>query len=139
MGVSAIALRNSGHLGRIGHWAELEDASGIVSLNFVNTSGLGMFVVPAGGIDRRLSVNPVTMGVPVSGSHPVVLDIAAAATAEGKLKVARNKSMPVPDGWILDSPALPEALRPVIAIARGMGVLLLAGESTSIAMPTCGQ
>jgi hypothetical protein len=40
-----------------------------------------------------------------------------------------------PDGWVLDSPALPEALRPVIAIARGMGILLLAGESTSIEVP----
>ena len=49
MGVSVIALRNSGHLGRIGHWAELAAESGIVSLSFVNTSGLGMFVVPAGG------------------------------------------------------------------------------------------
>lgn len=102
MGVSAVALRNSGHLGRIGHWAELAAESNIVSLHFVNTSGLGMYVVPAGGIDRRLSVDPVTIGIPVAGRHPVVLDIAAAATAEGKLKVARNKGVPVPDGWILD-------------------------------------
>ncbi len=107
MGVSVIALRNSGHLGRIGHWAELAAESGLISLNFVNTSGLGMFVVPAGGIDRRLSVNPVTMGVPVVGNHPVILDIAAAATAEGKLKVARNKGVPVPDGWIVDAEGNP--------------------------------
>ncbi len=106
-GVSVVALRNSGHLGRIGHWAEQAAEAGCVSLLFVNTSGLGMFVVPAGGIDRRLSVNPVTMGVPVAGGQPVVFDIAAAATAEGKLKVARNKGVPVPDGWILDAEGEP--------------------------------
>jgi uncharacterized oxidoreductase len=106
-GVSVVALRNSGHLGRIGHWAEQAAESDCISLNFVNTSGLGMFVVPAGGIDRRLSVNPITMGVPVKGGHPVIFDIAAAATAEGKLKVARNKGAAVPDGWILDPEGQP--------------------------------
>lgn len=106
-GVAVTAVRNSGHLGRIGHWAELAAEQGVVSLHFVNTSGLGMFVVPAGGIDSRLSVNPVTMGVPVEGRHPVVLDMAAAAAAEGKLKVARNKGVTVPDGWILDAQGNP--------------------------------
>ncbi|MFT5527789.1 MAG: putative oxidoreductase [Pirellulaceae bacterium] len=106
-GVSVVALRNSGHLGRIGHWAEMAAAAGCISLHFVNTSGLGMFVVPAGGIDRRLSVNPVTIGVPVAGSDPVIFDIAAAATAEGKLKVARNKGVEVPDNWILNADGEP--------------------------------
>jgi len=106
-GAAAIALRNSGHLGRIGHWAELAADAGCVSMHFVNTSGLGMFVVPAGGADPRLSVNPVTMGVPVPNRPHVVLDIAAAATAEGKLKVARNKGVDVPDNWILDANGQP--------------------------------
>lgn len=106
-GISLIALRNCGHLGRIGHWAEQAAAANCLSLHFVNTSGLGMFVVPAGGIDRRLSVNPVTMGVPVVGRHPIIFDIAAAATSEGKLKVARNKGVPVPDGWILNPQGQP--------------------------------
>lgn len=102
-GVAVTSVRNSGHLGRIGHWAEMAADRGCISLHFVNTSGLGMFVVPAGGTDRRLSVNPLTIGVPVEGRHPVVLDIAAAAVAEGKLKVARNRGDSVPDGWILDA------------------------------------
>jgi uncharacterized oxidoreductase len=106
-GVCIAALRNSGHLGRIGHWAEMAIDAGMVSLHFVNTSGLGMHVVPAGGVERRLSVNPITVGVPIEGGNAVVLDIAAAATAEGKLKVARNKGVLVPDGWILDSQGKP--------------------------------
>ena len=106
-GVAIVALRNSGHLGRIGHWAEMAIDADLVSLNFVNTTGLGMHVVPAGGVERRLSVNPITVGVPIKGRRPIVLDIAAAATAEGKLKVARNKGVPVPDGQILDSEGKP--------------------------------
>ncbi|MFQ5732501.1 MAG: malate/lactate/ureidoglycolate dehydrogenase [Planctomycetaceae bacterium] len=106
-GVAIVTLKNVGHLGRIGHWAEMAAKSGLVSLHFVNTSGLGMLVVPAGGIDRRLSVNPVSIGVPMEGREPIILDIAAAATAEGKLKVARNKGVPVPEGWIVDADGNP--------------------------------
>lgn len=106
-GVSVVALRNSAHLGRIGTWAELAAAEGLVSLHFVNTSGLGMFVVPSGGRDARLSVNPVCVGIPIAGREPIILDIAAAATAEGKLKVARNKGVPVPDNTIVDADGKP--------------------------------
>lgn len=106
-GVSVTALRNSGHLGRIGHWAEMAIDAGFVSLHFVNTTGLGMHVVPVGGIDSRLSINPITMGIPIKGRSPFVLDIAAAMTAEGKLKVARNKGVPVPEGWIIDAEGRP--------------------------------
>jgi uncharacterized oxidoreductase len=106
-GASFVALRNSGHLGRIGHWAEDAAEAGYVSLHFVNTSGLGMYMVPAGGIDPRISINPVTIGVPVKGRPPIIFDIAAAATAEGKLNVARNKGVPVPDGWILNADGEP--------------------------------
>jgi uncharacterized oxidoreductase len=106
-GVSVTALRNSGHLGRIGHWAEMAIDAGFVALHFVNTTGLGMHVVPVGGIDSRLSINPITVGIPIEGRSPFVLDIAAAMTAEGKLKVARNKGVPVPDGWIIDAEGQP--------------------------------
>lgn len=106
-GVALVALRNSAHLGRIGTWAEIAAAEGLVSLHFVNTTGLGMFVVPSGGRDARLSVNPVCVGIPIEGRDPIVLDMAAAASAEGKLKVARNKGVPVPDDTIVDADGNP--------------------------------
>ena len=42
-----------------------------------------------------------------SDGPPVILDIAAATTAEGKLKVARNKGVPVPENTIVDSEGNP--------------------------------
>ena len=63
-GVAVIAVRNCGHVGRVGHWAELLVAAGLVSLHFVNTSGLGLLVAPVGGINRRLSANPVAAFFP---------------------------------------------------------------------------
>lgn len=106
-GVSVVALRNCGHLGRIGDWPALAAKANQVSLHFVNTSGAGLLVAPHGGINRRLSANPIAMGVPMPGSWPLILDISASSIAEGKIKVAFNKGVPVPDGTIIDAQGQP--------------------------------
>jgi uncharacterized oxidoreductase len=90
-GVAVVALRNAGHLGRIGDWPIMAADAGKLSLHFVNTSGAGILVAPFGGINRRLSANPIAAGVPVSGSDPIILDMSCCTIAEGKLKVALNK------------------------------------------------
>ncbi len=106
-GVAVIGLRNSGHLGRIGDWALFAARAGKLSLHFVNTSGGGILVAPHGGVNRRLSANPIAAGVPVKGGAPIVLDISTCTIAEGKVKVALNKGVPVPDGCLLDGHGRP--------------------------------
>lgn len=106
-GASVIALRNSGHLGRIGEWALMAAREGCISLHWVNTSGAGILVAPYGGIDRRISANPIAAGVPVDGSEPMVLDISACMIAEGKIRVARNRGTQVPDGCLIDGEGRP--------------------------------
>jgi uncharacterized oxidoreductase len=73
-GMAAVAIRNSGHLGRVGAWAEQLAARGLTSIHFVNTSGFGILVAPFGGSDRRLSANPIAAGVPNKDGRPVILD-----------------------------------------------------------------
>ena len=102
-GVSVIALRNSGHLGRIGDWAEMAARAGKISLHFVNTSGAGNLVAPFGGIERRLSANPIAAGVPDADGEPIILDMSACTIAEGKIKVAFNRGATVPDGCLIDA------------------------------------
>jgi uncharacterized oxidoreductase len=106
-GVAVVALRNSGHLGRIGDWAELAARAGKVSLHFVNTSGGGILVAPFGGSERRLSANPIAAGVPVKDGPPIIVDVSTCTIAEGKIKVAFNKGVKVPDGCILDGAGNP--------------------------------
>jgi uncharacterized oxidoreductase len=105
-GIALVGLRNCGHLGRVGDWAELAAHAGQVSLHFLNTSG-GLRVAPFGGSDRRLSTNPITIGVPVAGDDPVIMDITTSMVAEGKLMVALNRGEPVPEGWIIDQQGRP--------------------------------
>jgi uncharacterized oxidoreductase len=106
-GVAVIALRNAGHLGRIGDWPLMAARAGLLSLHFVNTSGAGILVAPHGGISRRLSANPIAAGVPVAGGPPILLDISACTIAEGKIKVALNKGVPVPDNCLIDAEGRP--------------------------------
>ena len=102
-GIAMIGVQNAGHMGRIGDWPTMVAEAGMASLHFVNTSGFGLLVAPFGGIDRRLSANPIAAGVPLDGRHPIILDMSTSAVAEGKIKVARNKGEQVPVGWIIDS------------------------------------
>jgi uncharacterized oxidoreductase len=106
-GIAIVAIRNTGHLGRIGAWPEQCAAAGMVSVHFVNTSGFGILVAPHGGSDRRLSANPIAAGAPVAGGAPLILDIATSAIAEGKIQVARNKGEMLPDGVVLDGHGRP--------------------------------
>jgi uncharacterized oxidoreductase len=106
-GLCAIGIRNSGHLGRIGAWAEQLAQAGLVSVHFVNTSGYGILVAPHGGSDRRLSANPIAAGVPIANGAPIILDIATSVIAEGKIQVARNRGEQLKSGLVIDGTGKP--------------------------------
>ena len=86
-GLAAVALRNAGHIGRVGDWAEMAAAKGLVSVHFVNAAG-SVLVAPYGGVERRLSTAPYCVGIPRQGQGPIVLDFATSIVAEGKVLVA---------------------------------------------------
>lgn len=98
-GVSIIALRNAGHLGRIGEWAERACAEGFVSIHFVNCYH-SRLVAPFGGIDRAMGTNPVAIGMPVEGGD-FLLDFATSTVAEGKVLVAKKGGKPLPEGALV--------------------------------------
>src|SRR3974390_2553325 len=50
-GLAAVALRNAGHIGRVGDWAEMAAAEGLVSIHFVNAAGSGVGA-PLCGVER---------------------------------------------------------------------------------------
>ena len=106
-GLAMACIRGAGHVGRVGAWAEQIAAQELVSLHFVNTTGLGMLAMPFGGTDRRLSLCVLAAGVPLENRQPVILDFATTMTAEGKVRVARNKGVPVPEGQIVDKEGNP--------------------------------
>jgi uncharacterized oxidoreductase len=105
-GTAIVALGNSHHLGRIGHWAEMAVAEGLISMHFVNVRSFAR-VAPYGGADRKFGTNPVCIAIPLPGEPPFVLDMATSAVAQGKLRVAHNKRVKVPKGWLIDDQGNP--------------------------------
>src|SRR3981189_199527 len=100
-GLAAIALRNAGHIGRVGDWAEMAAAEGLVSVHFVNAAG-SLLVAPFGGVQKMLSTAPYCVGIPPQGQDPIVLDFAASIVAEGKVLVASRGGKKLPKGALID-------------------------------------
>ena len=100
MGLSAVTLRNAGHLGRIGDWAEMAATAGLVSIHFVNGAG-SVFVAPFGSVERRFSTAPYCVGVPLPGRPPLLLDFATSLVAEGKVLVASQGGKPIPSDALI--------------------------------------
>ena len=101
-GLAAVALRNAGHIGRVGDWAEMAAAEGLVSVHFVNAAG-SLLVAPFGGVEKRLSTAPYCVGIPRQGQDPIVLDFATSIVAEGKVLVASRGGKKLPKGALIDA------------------------------------
>jgi uncharacterized oxidoreductase len=101
MGLSAIGLRNSGHVGRVGEWGEMAAAAGIVSIHFVNVVGSAI-VAPFGAVEKRFSTAPYCIGIPLPGRDPIILDFATSLVAEGKVLVASQGGKKIPDNALID-------------------------------------
>lgn len=106
LGLAAGAMQRTGHIGRVGEWAELAAESGLASILFVNTHGAAPRVAPPGGREPRLGTNPLCVGVPTNGD-PIVLDFGTSATAEGKVRVKRIAGQECPPGWLIDNQGKP--------------------------------
>ena len=62
LGAVVAALRNVHHLGRIGTYAEMAVAAGLVSIHFVNVTGHPPLVAPYRGSHARFGTNPISIG-----------------------------------------------------------------------------
>ncbi|MEL7209816.1 MAG: malate/lactate/ureidoglycolate dehydrogenase, partial [Actinomycetota bacterium] len=128
-GVALVGLRDSFHIGRIGHWGEQCAAAGMVSLHFVNVAGHHPLVAPYGGADARFTTNPVCISIPAADGKPaVLLDMATSVIAMGKVRVAKNKGEQVQDGALLDSDGAVTTDPNAMFVSRPGGAIMAFGE-----------
>lgn len=104
-GIALIGLRQSGHLGRIGAWAELLADKHYISLHFVNVAGSAI-VAPFGAKEARLSTAPIAIGVPHfnddGSSDHFIHDFATSLVAEGKILVSQKTGSTLPANAMVD-------------------------------------
>lgn len=129
-GSCIMSLGNAHHLGRIGHFAEMAVAQGLVSLHFVNVLSRPV-VAPFGGADGRYGTNPCCIDVPLAGRDPFILDFATSRVAQGKMRVAYNEGRQVEPGTLIDEHGRPTTNPGVVVIPQSnglFGALMTFGE-----------
>ena len=139
-GSCIMSLAQAHHLGRIGHFAEMAAAQGLVSLHFVNVLSRAV-VAPWGGADGRFGTNPCCIGIPLTGradssgsaetAAHFILDFATSRVAQGKMRVAYNQGQQVAPGTLIDEHGQPTTNPGVVVVPQAnglLGALLTFGE-----------
>lgn len=148
--ISSVAVSRCNEVGRLGGYACLAVDAEMIGLLMANDHGGGTCVAPHGGIEGRLSTNPIACAVPIEGQDPIVLDMSTSVVASGKIRVKQHRNEALPDGWLINAEGAsttaaedfygvpPAALLPfggMVSAHKGFGlsviVDILAGALTS--------
>ncbi|UCF92370.1 MAG: Ldh family oxidoreductase [Desulfobacterales bacterium] len=105
--VAAVELFNSFHIGRLGEYVEIAAEANMIGMVMCNNHGGARLMSPFGGIDARMSPNPLAVGIPTGGEFPIVVDMTSSVVAEGKIRVKKNRGEMLPEGWAIDAEGRP--------------------------------
>ncbi|RKU14100.1 dehydrogenase [Candidatus Poribacteria bacterium] len=101
--ISSVGVSRCNEVGRLGGYACLAADAGMIGLLMANDHGGGTCVAPHGGIEGRLSTNPIACAVPIEGQNPIVLDMSTSVVASGKIRVKQHRNEALPQGWLINS------------------------------------
>ncbi|MES2827278.1 MAG: Ldh family oxidoreductase [Bacteroidota bacterium] len=98
-----VAVKNSNHFGIAGYHSLLAVEQDMIGISMTNASPL---VAPTYANERLLGTNPMCYAFPAGKYPPVIVDMATAAAANGKLEIAQRANLPIPEGWAQDKDGL---------------------------------
>ena len=126
-GVGLVAVRNSGHYGLSGYYAEQAVKKNLVTMIYTNAPPA---VAPHGALKSLFGTNPICFGTPSGSKAPFILDTSISMINRGKIRFASKNNQKLPIGVALDKFGKPttdanKALKGVqlpIAGFRGSGL-----------------
>ena len=126
-GIGLVAVKNSGHYGLSGYYAEQAVKKNLMVMVFTNAPPA---VAPHGALKSLFGTNPICFGTPTGSKVPFILDTSISMINRGKIRVAAREGKKIPDDVALDKFGRPttdpkEALEGVqlpIARFRGSGL-----------------
>tara|TARA_Y100000590_G_C15720741_1_gene1013456 strand:+ start:1127 stop:2134 length:1008 start_codon:yes stop_codon:yes gene_type:complete len=126
-GIGFVAVKNSGHYGLSGYYAERAAKKGLVAFCFTNAPPA---IAPHGAKKTLFGTNPICFAVPTGSNAPFVLDTSISMINRGKIRRAARLGKKIPLGVALDKNANPttdpkkalEGLQLPIAGFRGSGL-----------------
>lgn len=103
-GIGAVGLRNSNHFGTAMYFTLMAAREGCVGFLSTNASPA---MAPWGGRKKTVGTNPWSWASPAGKHAPMVLDIANTGVARGKVYLAKQKGLPIPEGWAINRDGAP--------------------------------
>ena len=125
--ISTVNVYNCNHIGRLADYVMMAAEAKMIGLLFLNGHGGDHGVAPWGGIDRRLSTNPMACAIPTGRGDAMAIDLTTSVVAGGKIRAYRSRGEPLPEGWILDAEGNP-SVEPNAYLEEPKGSLLPFGD-----------
>ena len=126
-GIGMVAIKNSGHYGLSGYYAEQAVKKNLIAMIYTNAPPA---VAPHGALKSLFGTNPICFAAPSGSNIPFVLDTSISMINRGKIRVAARNNQKIPEGVALDKYGKPttsakkalEGVQLPIAGFRGSGL-----------------
>ena len=126
-GIGLVAVKNSGHYGLSGYYAEQAVKKNLMVMVFTSAPPA---VAPHGALKSLFGTNPICFGTPTGSKIPFILDTSISMINRGKIRVAAREGEKIPEGVALDRYGKPttdpkkalEGVQLPIAGFRGSGL-----------------
>ena len=126
-GIGMVAVKNSGHYGLSGYYAEQAVKKNLITMIYTNAPPA---VAPHGALKSLFGTNPICFGCPTGSKIPFILDTSISMINRGKIRVAARNNQKIPEGVALDKHGKPttdskkalEGVQLPIAGYRGSGL-----------------
>ena len=126
-GIGMVGIKNSGHYGLSGYYAEQAVKKNLITMIFTNAPPA---VAPHGSLKSLFGTNPICFGCPSGSKIPFIFDSSISMINRGKIRFAAKNNQKIPEGVALDKYGKPttnakHALKGVqlpLASFRGSGL-----------------
>ena len=98
-GIGLVGIKNSGHYGLSGYYAEQAVKKNLIVFCFTNAPPA---IAPFGARKSLFGTNPVCFGTPTSNKIPFIFDSSVSIINRGKIRVAARNKKKIPEGVALD-------------------------------------
>ena len=98
-GIGLVGVKNSGHYGLSGYYAEQAVKKNLITFCFTNAPPA---IAPYGSKKSLFGTNPICFGTPTTSKIPFILDTSVSVINRGKIRIAAKAEKKIPKGVALD-------------------------------------
>ncbi len=98
-GFGLVGIKNSGHYGLSGYYAEKAVKKNLIVFSFTNAPPA---IAPYGSRKKLFGTNPICFGTPTGSKIPFILDMSVSVINRGKIRLAERLGKKIPKGVALD-------------------------------------